>query len=158
MLYNMYIFKGIHFTSLSVLSTEVITDHWMQSTPSGLEKIDTFCIELSSSQLQCMFKRLNTASTVKNFTVSGTVIQDDGDINIKGNYADDGTIVWYNGTIIYRIWKRSNGFNSDQSEEQNMPEPSLSTIGNNSYTLIQIVLLSTYILNLSLISIILNII
>ena len=109
----------------------------MQSSPAGLEMMDTFCIALSSSQLKCMFKRLNTASMVKTFTVSETVIQDDDDINIKGNYADDGTIVWYNGTKgYYRIWKRSNSFNNDESEQQNMSEPNISTTGNNIYRMI----------------------
>ena len=77
-----------------------------------------------------MLKSLNTASMVSNFTVNGTSIQDDTDTNINGNYTDDGTIEWYNGTGFYWTWTRSNDASNNQTVGQNVPDPNVSNNGN----------------------------
>ena len=53
-----------------------------------------------------MSKSINTSSSISAFTVNGTNIQNDADINIKGNYNVDGTITWYNRTTVFLVWKR----------------------------------------------------
>ena len=73
---------------------------------------------------------------VRNFTVYGISIQQDDDINIKGTYVDNNTVHWYNGATYYGVWGRSNETCKEEESEQNLPEQTISTIGNPIYAIV----------------------
>ena len=98
------------------------TGHWLLSPSFNLENSDTSCTNVSSIQIACMSKGLNSSSSISAFTINGTNIQNDADNDIRGNYNFDGTISWYNRTTLHLVWRRPPATNGNGNMEQNDTE------------------------------------